>query len=62
MRNVPQNCNDIGRVLFRRLDNYKALSRKYETAIVAKKSPLDSESQPERTELRNQKAGQCQET
>jgi hypothetical protein len=45
-------------VLFRLLDNYEALSRKHETAIVAKNSLLDSESQPERAEPSNQKAAQ----
>ena len=41
-RDVPQDRNDIGRVLFRFLDYYKALSGKYETAIVREEPSCES--------------------
>ena len=61
MRDMPQDRNDIRRALFRLLDNDKALSRKHETAVVAKNFLLESESQPERAEPGDQKAAQRQE-
>ena len=55
MRDAPQNCDDIGRVLFRLLNNDKALSRKYKTPVVSKNLLLEPESQPKRAEPRDQK-------
>ena len=55
MCDPSQNCDDIRRTLFRFLDNDKALSRQYETAIVSKNFLLEPQSQPECAEPRDQK-------